>query len=711
MSRNESVPPARKALIWAERTASFVLVLVLYVLLATGAISTPLQTGYVSLLLALALTFYFVGRLAYLGYAYIHERKQQLGPLRSIESGVLAIAFLYLQVTITGGPTSPFVPLVYLAMAVLCTIHTRKAALIYLALALLFEVTVPLFTDLLMQNLAVIVSHVFFLLLFASLSRVLTRFGGGAATEKARQQVAYMLGDIEREARHFRQLGIESLGQSNPESERRHDLSAYFEIHDVLQDLLRFLGISHEAHTAVALWYDAKRNTLRVVEAYTASSRTINHDEFDAGSGVLHGVLTSTVPVRLTCSEWTRNQIGYYRTQQDLYAFCGVPIRHDDKLLGVLAVDRQVEREFSETEAETIRIGSQQIRRAMINENILRGLEKSQNEYFHLAAASKALSKTLDAADVLKVALKTTHDIAPYDMGTIVMVGQSEQEYEVVASWPENNGLLGVTFDAGNNLINWVVRKNQTLVYQDFNSLPRRPTIFTREEKLAEVASLLIVPLNVAAQTVGALALISSEQDFFTTDLRHIYEILSNQIAVSMENAQNYQKVERMAITDGLTNLYNKRHFQQRIDELLSRAERHDDAMSLLMMDIDHFKRVNDTYGHPVGDLVLKQVARTLRESMRKIDLVARYGGEEFVVLLDATGESAAVAKGEELREKVSELVFDTEMGEFQVSISIGIALFPYDSRNEDELLEKADSALYHSKRTGRNRVTVFSRM
>ena len=185
--------------------------------------------------------------------------------------------------------------------------------------------------------------------------------------------------------------------------------------------------------------------------------------------------------------------------------------------------------------------------------------------------------------------------------------------------------------------------------------------------------------------------------------------VIANQVAVSLENAKMYRQMEMMATTDGLTGLGNHRTFQEKLTDLLGRADRHGLKLSMILTDVDHFKKVNDTYGHPVGDQVLRGVAKVLGESVRKIDVVARYGGEEFAILMEGTDAAGAQLLAERIRQDVARAVFQSDQGPFSVTLSVGIASVPDDAREKHVLVERADQALYHAKHSGRNRTVSYS--
>jgi diguanylate cyclase (GGDEF)-like protein len=226
--------------------------------------------------------------------------------------------------------------------------------------------------------------------------------------------------------------------------------------------------------------------------------------------------------------------------------------------------------------------------------------------------------------------------------------------------------------------------------------------------KVDDAKSLLVLPLLSADEAIGTLTLVARAEKRFSSDVREMLAVIANQVAVSLQNGFLYKKMETMATTDGLTGLTNHRTFQARFEDLLQRAARHGHKVALLLCDVDHFKKVNDGYGHPVGDEVLRRVAKVLQEVPRKIDIPARYGGEEFAVILDNVDVAQAKAVAERIRIEISKVVVDTEKGPLSVTESIGVSAFPDDGRDRATLIERADLALYHAKHTGRNRVITW---
>lgn len=174
-----------------------------------------------------------------------------------------------------------------------------------------------------------------------------------------------------------------------------------------------------------------------------------------------------------------------------------------------------------------------------------------------------------------------------------------------------------------------------------------------------------------------------------------------------LEEAQ--ERLRQLAITDGLTALFNHRYFKEHLEQELYRASRHHSEVSLIMIDIDYFKRYNDTFGHPAGDVLLRAVARILKENIRKIDIAARYGGEEFALVLGETNKTAASMVAEKMRRMVETSPFEglPAHNNGHITISLGIATFPLDATNPNDLIAMADQRLYQAKQRGRNQVVA----
>lgn len=217
-----------------------------------------------------------------------------------------------------------------------------------------------------------------------------------------------------------------------------------------------------------------------------------------------------------------------------------------------------------------------------------------------------------------------------------------------------------------------------------------------------ESAPFMAHPIFIQSEIVGALVLVGVDAKDF-----QIFSILTKSFIAEIQRIHLFQKVQTLAVTDGLTQVAVRRHFLARLEGELERSSRLKLKISFLMIDIDDFKNFNDRYGHLVGDVVLKEVAETIKKSIREVDLVGRYGGEEFAVFLTETDTSGAFFVAERIRRAIAERNFKAYDEDLSVMVSIGCKTLSPSGKNSEEIIEAADAALYEAKRSGKNRVQV----
>ena len=220
-----------------------------------------------------------------------------------------------------------------------------------------------------------------------------------------------------------------------------------------------------------------------------------------------------------------------------------------------------------------------------------------------------------------------------------------------------------------------------------------------------EPGSVAIVPLVKDGRTLGALVLEAAEPKALTLEDARPLTMLAAIVASSLELVWQFAEVDRRARTDQLTGLWNRHHFGEQLQRTLNEADRYGTQVSLVLVDIDHFKRVNDTWGHEAGDAVLRQVARILQDGVRSVDICVRYGGEEIALLLAQTDSEHAVEVAERLRGRIAAQPLKHRGAEIVVTASFGVATYPETVKVRDQLFPASDKALYIAKHEGRNRV------
>lgn len=311
----------------------------------------------------------------------------------------------------------------------------------------------------------------------------------------------------------------------------------------------------------------------------------------------------------------------------------------------------------------------------------------------------KLLSTILDCATSL------THTPA----GSIALYDDSEGRMELVATRGFSKSIpLKNTWEIrGGGLTEYILNENVVVTIKDLEKFEKVPV----DELLKEgLRSLIATPLVADRRIIGILYVDDFVPRDFSAKEESILSLLATQAAIAIGKMQLYEKMKRLATTDGLTGLCNHRNFVKALRKELKRSRRYGHQLSVIILDVDHFKIYNDTNGHLKGNIALKKVTAAMKDEIRNADILARYGGEEFAIILPETDRAQALNMATRMCRAVEREKFPGEETQPQntLTISAGVATFPADAATEEELLEKADSALYTAKHAGRNRAVLY---
>jgi len=332
-------------------------------------------------------------------------------------------------------------------------------------------------------------------------------------------------------------------------------------------------------------------------------------------------------------------------------------------------------------------------------------LEKKEERYKSLKDVTSILSSTLSIKKVTEYILNNVLDVVgKTESALLFLVDTKKQEINLVFSRMDSD-IKKPKAKKGDLLDEWVFKQRQCLLVEDI----KKDFRFSEEKMLAHqrtFRSVIACPLMEERKVIGIVRLEHSKPyNYISEDLR-LLDILCDLGAASLQNAKFYREMLDLAITDGLTGLYLRRYFLDRFKEEISRSLRNDLHCSFIMIDIDNFKNYNDQYGHTAGDIVLKMLSGILKEFVDS-GIACRYGGEEFSMFLPETSKKKAKKIAEEIRKAVKKETIEFRRVKTNVSVSIGLASFPEDTRVQDELILKADERLYMAKRQGRDRVVA----
>ena len=287
--------------------------------------------------------------------------------------------------------------------------------------------------------------------------------------------------------------------------------------------------------------------------------------------------------------------------------------------------------------------------------------------------------------------------------GAVLIRWESEGETGELHYATEGTGLRTPAPLDGSSVVADICRTGKLHVLEDARGAASGQALYGVARVIREPGSVAIIPLTKDGRTLGALVLEAEEVEALTPDDARPLTVLGAVVAGSLELAWQFAEVDRRARTDALTGLWNRMHFGEQLTRTLAEADRYEHPVSLVLVDIDHFKKVNDTWGHEAGDTVLKHVARVMQDGVRAVDVCVRYGGEEIALLLAQADSAHAVEVAERLRARLAATPVRHGPAEIKVTASFGVATYPETVKVRDQLFPSADKALYIAKHDGRN--------
>ena len=327
--------------------------------------------------------------------------------------------------------------------------------------------------------------------------------------------------------------------------------------------------------------------------------------------------------------------------------------------------------------------------------------------YAHLKDLTEKLSLCLSLEDTSNtLSLEVSKLFGHKDVTVILYLFHSVTGELGLSSSQKGQMQVNLKAKKGDIFDQFVVKTMHPLLVEDIHTDFRFDLDKIGAEEKRLIRSLISTPLIVGEKTLGILRVDSAVARHFATDDLRFLRTIADLTSIAIENAQLYERLETMAIKDGLTGLYLRRHMLERLNEEVSREIRRGSELVFMMIDLDHFKKYNDSFGHMAGDIVLRTVARMMEDQFGDPgDLICRYGGEEFCIVVPDCTKSQAVERAQKLKEKIENQEIILRRQKTHVTVSIGIASFPVDARTKEDLIYKADEALYKAKETGRNKV------
>jgi diguanylate cyclase (GGDEF)-like protein len=488
---------------------------------------------------------------------------------------------------------------------------------------------------------------------------------------------------------------------------------------DLDANLQRVLGLTGLAVGARSVFLfldagDAERLTLRSVAA-AEGTKADRRVEIRLGEGLIgHAALTKR-PALFTNLATDSLLPPLYRDATQVPSLLVVPVKVAGVACGVLVADAGEPGAFGRGHEEMLERFADEVGALLENARTDAHQERHSVRFETLFYFSRRFSSTIKLEELLEKMVKDIQRIVPYQRCALFLVDPAGRRLVLRAqarflqALPEEREVsLGLD---GDHFAAYLVSARPQ-IFTNLRERGRGVEIVPGAPGQERINSILSAPLRRGGgEPVGLLVLTEDEPGKFTAEDLELLTMVAVQAAVLISNALLHQQVELTAVTDGLTGLYNHRHFQERLQQELERRERSQERVSLLLLDIDHFKKINDTYGHPFGDIVIKALSAKLASLARRVDVVARYGGEEFVMILVNTDRKGCRTTAQRVLSEVREIKIPREGEDFSFTVSLGAATCPDDAANREDLVRCADQALYASKEGGRNQATAFEKV
>jgi diguanylate cyclase (GGDEF)-like protein len=328
---------------------------------------------------------------------------------------------------------------------------------------------------------------------------------------------------------------------------------------------------------------------------------------------------------------------------------------------------------------------------------------------FHDVA--KALTSSLDLDSILQTIMEKMAEYFRPDTWSLLMVDEVHNElYFAIAVGDAAEALKDVRLKVGEGIAGWVAKNGEQLIVPDVYTDAR---FAKRIDEVTqwETRSIICIPLNSKHRVLGVIQLVNVDMKGFGEPEIFFLQALCDYAAIAIENSRSVEKIQELTITDDCTGLYNARHLYKTLETEVYRSSRFGYEFSVLFIDLDHFKQVNDTHGHLIGSKLLAEIGYLIKAQLRLIDYAFRYGGDEFVVLLPQTGKDQALTVAKRLRDALRVSMFCKEEGlNLNVRASIGLATYPHDAKSPHDVIRQADEMMYLVKNTTRDNIGIAQR-
>lgn len=491
-----------------------------------------------------------------------------------------------------------------------------------------------------------------------------------------------------KETEFLRQAGIELINAR--------------EVKEALRIFLEYVGKLVDFNSACVF-------LVRGENLYVADSVGLPHPErvsgrlFPKNTYMMKHILESKRSV-LKENVQEDSQFSGWGGNENSRGWLGVPLISKEKAIGILTLDHHRAGAFHESDSRLIEVLANQAATAIQK---VRLAEAERDQLYitrTLQEISSLLASGLELEDVLSSVLQLLNRVVEYDQAYIAFVDDGDLNL-VAGRGPTDSEVIQAFFNkhARSIIDEFQGGDFQPLIYADVSEVKG----WISFEEGIGIRSTINAPLQFRGELLGILFVDSVRPNAYTDEMADTVMAFANQASLAINNARLFERNQQLAMTDDLTGVYNRRYLVRFGEREVKRALRFDDPLSMIMLDFDHFKRVNDNYGHAVGDEIIVEVARRCQNAVREIDIVARYGGDEFVIILAKANLYVAEHVARRVKNVVEASSIETSKGKIPITLSVGVTELGERQHTLDELLISTDNALYAAKDAGRNCIQV----
>jgi diguanylate cyclase (GGDEF)-like protein len=483
-------------------------------------------------------------------------------------------------------------------------------------------------------------------------------------------------------------------------------ISKSLDLSEILADSLNVIMDASGSVYGEMLLYQEETRTFHLSAFQGEGGMVPEERELDlAACELASRVLESGEPTLSESTEREPRLAVILRERNDVGALAGIPLRSKNRVLGVMHLAIASRQLFPTFDFDLFTSIGNQIGMAAENALLFQRTARQAKEIKVLNNIARVISSSLQIEEVFDAFADEMEKLIAFDRLSVAFLDESGSYLRIFASGSRTDSGWGME-----SLIplvgtgpGWVVLNEQHYIHPDTESQQR----FIEDQFLYEdgIRSYIILPLESRRRVVGTFGLGSRKVDAFSEKDLPLLTQLSKQISVAIENVKLYRQTKETSILDDVSSLFNFRYFHQSLERELTLTARHRSRLSLLFIDLDRFKIINDSHGHLRGSKVLREVGFLLRAAVRETDIAARYGGDEFVVILPDTDAPQAHRLGERMRQLILRTTYLKEEGiNARIGASIGLATFPTEAPTKDELIQLADERMYQDKEKNRGK-------